>query len=83
MTLKRSIQNYICMLPRPRAAVNNQPPVALSAQMFYNASAPFGDIIEREVICMNVGRFIEAVGASVVGYYFCKALDYVVTLLIG
>ncbi len=26
-------------------------------------------------------RFIEAVGASVVGYYACKFVDYVVTLL--
>lgn len=28
----------------------------------------------------KVLRFIEAVGASVVGYYSCKFVDYVVTL---
>ena len=29
---------------------------------------------------MTFRRFAEAVGASVVGYYVCKAVDYVVTL---
>ena len=32
---------------------------------------------------MRLTRFIEAVGASVVGYYVCKAVDFVVTLLFG
>ena len=30
---------------------------------------------------MTFSRFLEAVGASVVGYYVCKAVDFVVTLL--
>ncbi len=30
---------------------------------------------------MTFRRFIEAVGASVVGYYVCKAVDYVMMLL--
>ena len=30
---------------------------------------------------MNFVRFIEAVGASVVGYYVCKTVDFVMTLL--
>ena len=29
---------------------------------------------------MTLKRFLEAVGASVVGYYVCKAVDYVMTL---
>ena len=29
---------------------------------------------------MTLRQFLEAVGASVVGYYVCKAVDYVVTL---
>ncbi len=30
---------------------------------------------------MSFTRFLEAIGASVVGYYVCKAIDYVMTLL--
>ncbi len=30
---------------------------------------------------MRLSRFIEAIGASVAGYYVCKAIDFVVTLL--
>ena len=30
---------------------------------------------------MKHSRFIEAIGASVVGYYVCKFIDFVVTLL--
>ena len=37
----------------------------------------------REVSIVLTKRFIEAVGASVVGYYVCKAVDYVATLLFG
>ena len=32
---------------------------------------------------MNLRRFVEAVGASVVGYYVCKAVDFVVKLILG
>ena len=31
----------------------------------------------------KVWRFVEAVGASMVGYYACKFVDYVVTLIVG
>ena len=31
----------------------------------------------------KVRQFAEAVGASVIGYYVCKAVDYVVTLIFG
>ena len=31
----------------------------------------------------KVRRFIEAVGASMVGYYACQAVDYVVRLIFG
>ena len=48
-----------------------------------HASQLFGICFREEVSCMNVMRFIEAVGASVVGYYVCKAIDYAVTLFLG
>ena len=32
---------------------------------------------------MRFTRFVKAVGASVVGYYVCKAVDYVVMLIFG
>ncbi len=69
------------MLPhRPRLC--QQPtPVASFAPTLYNTRAPFGDFIGREVSAVNARRFIEAVGASIAGYYVCKAIDFVVTLL--
>lgn len=40
-----------------------------------------GESHRKEVNLMRLVRFIEAVGASVAGYYVCKAIDFVVTLL--
>ena len=31
----------------------------------------------------KVREFVQAIGASVVGYYVCKTVDFVVTLLLG
>ena len=30
---------------------------------------------------MDLYRFLEAIGATVVGHYVCKAIDYVVKLI--
>ena len=81
MNTRRCILHAVACYHTPPPAVNNQAPVALSAQMFYNAPAPFGDVIGREVKSMDFLDFLKAVGASVVGNCVYKIAAYVVKLI--
>ncbi len=55
--------------------------VANDERPLYNARAPFGDFIGREVRSMEFLDFLKAVGASVVGNCVYKLAAYVVKLI--
>ena len=54
--------------------------IAFADRSLYNAISLRASA-GKEVSCMRVTRFLEAVGAQIAGYYICKAIDFVVKLL--
>ena len=82
---------YLCPYPRldhstqtiSLSTVRRNTEISFNVRRWYNNRATFfGEIHRKDVWHMDLRRFIEAVGAGVVGHYVCELADAVVKLII-